>query len=112
MCKQIPSTGADNRQKPTENTRGRYESNASRGSLSLEHDRERVLTGQAKMLNDKFNNQEFRKAIEKYYGTKAIVDGIARVYCSLVDWCGFNDVRFEEPAHLYGVDLECPKNGI
>lgn len=99
MCKQIPSTGADNRQKPTENTRRRY-------------DRERVLTGQAKMLNDKFNNQEFRKAIEKYHGNKAIVDGIARVYCSLVDWCGFNDVRFEEPAHLYGVDLECPKNGI
>lgn len=39
---------------------------------------ERVLTGQAKMPKAKLNNQEFRKAISKYYGAKAIMDGIPK----------------------------------
>ena len=80
-----------------------------------------VLTGQARMPKDKLNNQEFRKAIEKYYGAKVIMDGIPKTHCSLVGWCDSSDVKAshivprilnsEELAHLYGVGevvFECP----
>lgn len=77
------------------------------------------------MPKDRLNNQEFRQAIEKYYGAKAIMDGIPKTHCSLVGWCDSSDVKAshivprilksEELAHLYGVGevvLECPKSGI
>lgn len=83
---------------------------------------ERVLTGQAKMPEDKLNSQEFRKAIAKYYGAKGIMEDIPKSHCSLVVWCDSNDVKAshivprilksEELAHLYGVGevvFECPK---
>lgn len=80
------------------------------------------MTGQAKMPKGKFNDREFRKALKKYYGAKAIMDGIPKAHCFLVGWCESNDaiasdivpriLKPEELVHLYGVAevvLDCLK---